>query len=175
MYLINFLNQLIGVSTAVGALSTLILVIVGLFQLRSIRKTSNADFIHRLRDDFFTDKARYFIELIDKKLITFSIKSNEPKFLKIDEINSEPYDEISVYEIDDFILGPLEDVATYEYEGIIKLGMIYSIFSWYIEIVWKNESIQEYIKWQRKQKNCEDINLGLERLYNKCIRYKKYC
>ena len=54
-----------------GALGTLLVVFVAWWQLSIISGTSRADFIHRLKNDFFTKGTRILIHLIENKYIHY--------------------------------------------------------------------------------------------------------
>lgn len=54
-----------------GALGTLLIVIVAWWQLSIISGTSRADFIHKLKNDFFTKETRILIQLIERDYISY--------------------------------------------------------------------------------------------------------
>jgi hypothetical protein len=57
--------------TMITRLATVLLIVVAWIQLGSIGKTSQADFIFRLKGEFFTEKARRLIFLIDYEKLKF--------------------------------------------------------------------------------------------------------
>ena len=77
----------------------------------------------------------------------------------------------STYEIDDLILGPLEDLGSLEAakEKLVSFDLIYDFFSWYICRIWGNEEIQRYVRDARSErKGAEDLYTRLESLAERC-------
>src|ERR1017187_7444175 len=56
---------------AATAVITIILVLVAWVQLRDLARTSRADFIFRLKNDFFTAEARRLLFLVEEDLLRF--------------------------------------------------------------------------------------------------------
>ena len=113
------------VGALIGSIVTAALVILGMRQLNGIAGTASADFVLRKSDQFFKEDTRLLLHLIDSDYLTFekNSKFNESYFL-VDEARieqSDLHDELkrrllrrhafSAYEIDDLLLGPLEDLA----------------------------------------------------------------
>ncbi len=76
----------------------------------------------------------------------------------------------STADVDDFLLGPLEDMAVLEGD-VLSFDMIYDSFSWYILRSWENEEIQKYFtNARRERKGGSDLYEGLQRVAAKCAQ-----
>jgi hypothetical protein len=138
---------------------------VAWIQLRAIRKTDSADFVHRLDRDFFTPEVAKFIQWLERNEFRFVEQGDDSYFL-------DPFDKkVDIYEVDFHLLNPLENLATLAEDGLVKLDLVYSFFDWYVEVVWENSAISNYVTWLRKQKNSWDCFTNLEALYNRCRAY----
>jgi len=136
-----------AVWTAVLCFVTLSLVGVAWYQLSSIKKTTRADYLKRLNDSFFTQDTRNLLVLLFNSAIEFSILPirNTEGTNDIDEL---PYFEIdksvlkqlkeaglillpewrkgfNAFEIDDLLLGPLDDVGRFERHGLLDIRTAY--------------------------------------------------
>ncbi|SRR5258708_4760797 len=158
---------------AATALLTGLLVWVAWEQLGNLAESSTSDFLFRLKSDFFTERARKLVFLIDEDLLRFE-DAKIPYFSIPDFDNpelrprlrelgiNEPT--VSTYLLDDIILGPLEDVAFYLSEERITKKQVYEVFSYYICICAENPAIQDYKKACRKRAENSDIYAGLDHL-----------
>ncbi len=166
--------------------STLGLLVVAWWQLAKINKKTSSDFIHRLKNDFFSDQGRLIVSLIDNKCLEYHESENDhlPYFkIKINcitdiEIRNEIERKLEVlkmnkniidsYDMDDLILGHIEDLGMFNKYNIIDIDMIYDLFSWYIERCKENEEIGKYIDSLRA-KYGQDIYEDTDYIYNKCL------
>lgn len=182
-----------AVWTALLAIVTVFLLCVAWVQLSSIKETAKADFLKRLNDSFFTENTRNLIVLLSNSAIDFKILPiKDISGFKIDEL---PYLEIrdsvlkqlmdkgvislpewrkgyNAFEIDDFLLGPLDDVGRYEMEGLLDIVTTYKTFSYYVqEVVAENKAIRGYLKdsIDEDTANYDD----LEYLYKEFVSYEK--
>ena len=163
----------------VGAFLTLLLAYVAWVQLGGLSKTASADFILRFKREFFQEPTRTLIHLIDSDWIEFAegekpedssfnistgkiAQSGLPTEIKDRLTGRKTY---SVYEVDDFLLGHLEDLGMLWQERILHIEMIHEMFSWYLETVWENCEIQKYVKTQPS-----GVYMNAKRLYEKCRR-----
>jgi hypothetical protein len=176
------------VGAVLGAIFTLILVFVAWAELGSISKTSSADFIHRLKEDFFTEKTRTLIHLIHRGYIKFVEEYKGGERIYFFNINEEKIkssglpDEIivrltkekvySTYEMDDLVLGHFEDVGFLEKKGLVDIEMVENQFSWYIGVVFENPEIQAYLKSQTEYIS-SDIYENFKYIYIKCKAFGK--
>jgi hypothetical protein len=126
---------------------------------RGPKRTSRADFIHRLSADFFKDRAREILRSLDRKDLQFDPGTG--KFTA----GSEEFD---AYDLDDLVLGPLESVALLEERGIVDASMVADFFGWYVVMIWENPVVQEYLEWQVKQPEGWEVYAALAQLYRKC-------
>ncbi|MEN3038818.1 MAG: hypothetical protein ABDI07_06665 [Candidatus Kryptonium sp.] len=169
----------------ITAIITTLLIAITLLQLINMQNTSSADFIHRLKKDFFeNENTQHLIALIDNHLLKFSVSSsNDIAYFTIwDEKIKYLPDDIkeyfikkklySLYEIDDYLLGHFEDIGLFEKKGVLDIEMVYEEFDWYIELVYENEEIQKYITYLReKEEKLVDVYDNFEYIYKKCKSY----
>ena len=171
-----------------AAIFAAFLVWVAWEELSKLGKTSSADFIHKLDNDFFTRETRTLVSLIDCKVLEFKkpIDKQSPNGggESSDGIESQPYFEVdqskldktnlpeklkqrlgrrkyySAWEVDDLLLGLFENIGMLERRGIVDFQMVYDVFSWYLEKAWENNHIKEYIRYQRKLEKAAHIDLA---------------
>ncbi|MGH7093198.1 MAG: hypothetical protein ACREFB_06665, partial [Stellaceae bacterium] len=165
----------------ITAIATLALIWLGIKQLQGLANTANADFVLRRADKFFQSETRVLLHLIEDNYLLFKEKTPlRNSYFLLDEQKIKCLHEdiknkflkkrvYSTYEIDDLILGPLEDIATLEEKNRISFDLIYDFFSWYISRVWENSEIQRYVHAARKEREGGgDIYEGLEKLAKRC-------
>jgi hypothetical protein len=161
----------------VTALATIVLICVAYWQLRSLARTSRSDFVYRLKSDFFTDEARRLICLAEHDMLKFHDAGKIPYFEivgqgavgvadRLKELGVEGKT-VSVYLVDDKLLGPLEDIGVLEKLGLVSLEEVYEVFVTYIEICVESAGLKEYLAWSRKDPDDEDVYDNLNRLYKK--------
>ncbi len=171
----------------ITAVVTLILIFVGLQQVHQLANISNADFMLRRADNFFQPETRKLIQLIEDAYLRFEERNpfrdsyfvpDEAKItssglhndLKQNLLAKRAY---STYEIDDLVLGPLEDLGALEADrrGLISFDLIYDFFSWYICRIWENEEIKRYVNGARKERRgAVDLYCRLQSLAERCIQ-----
>lgn len=144
---------------ALTGIFTALLALIAYYQLRSLAKTSKADFIHKFKHDFFTSDTRKLFMKVDLGQIKF-IENGKPPYFK-DTTNQE---HITTYEIDDLLLGHLEDLGTFEKNGVIDIDMLYELFDYYISKSWKNEEIKNYMEYSGDK----EIYCNFTYIYKKC-------
>ncbi len=168
------------------AILTGILAGVAYWQLKSFNKTTRADFINRFTNEFFNKSTQEIIVLFDYSALKFRVsevdygedisKKEWPYFL-IDRNISNQFktkianekEKYTAFELDDDLLGYFDDLGTYEKKGILDISLVYDVFSFYIELVWENEEIQKYIKWQQDDdEDFGDMFENFEYIYKKC-------
>jgi len=176
---------------ALTAILTAILAGVAYWQLRRFNKTTRADFINRFTKDFFNKSTQEIIILLDYSALKFKVSEIEygediPKrewtYFLIDKNITGQFkpkmanekDKYTAFEFDDDLLGHFDDLGTFEKEGILNISLIYDVFSYYIELVWENEEIQKYIKWQQDDnEDFGDMFENFEYIYKKCDSFGK--
>jgi hypothetical protein len=152
----------------ITAVVTLVLIFIGLQQVHQLANISNADFMLRRADKFFQPETRKLIQLIEDAYLRFEERNPfRDSYFVPDEVkitNSGLHNDLkqsllagraySTYEIDDLILGPLEDLGALEADkrGLISFDLIYDFFSWYICRIWENEEIKRYVNGARKER-----------------------
>jgi uncharacterized membrane protein len=154
-----------------GVFITAIVALIAYWQLSSIARTTSADFIHRLKNDFFVEPTRTLIDhIIDDRLLfreisdrnpiddasmspsnpkmgyfevnETTILTNFPEMLKKKLTEKRYYLEV---EVDDLLLGHFEDIGLFEEKGLIDTEMAYQEFSDCVLETFKNEAIKKYI------------------------------
>lgn len=150
-----------------SAIATIVLVIVAWVQLRAIRETSRADFIHRLNGDFFNPTTRGMLQVLLDQQPRFDANGGFPRFIEGRRVL------FNAYELDDLLLGPLEAVGIFEQLGAVEIKAVYDVFGYYINLVWEHAEIQHYISWQRSQPDGWDIYERLETLYQKLKIFRR--
>jgi hypothetical protein len=146
--------------------ATVLLVAVAWVQLASLRATSRADFVHKLNGDFFNPQMRKIVQLLQDHTAVFDDNGGKPRYI---EDGTELF---SCYELDDQLLGPLENVGIFECIGAVELSSVYDVFGYYILMVWEHVEIQRYIEWQRKQPYSWDVYERLEMLHQRCEAFR---
>lgn len=157
-------------------------------ELSKLSKTSSADFIHRLDNDFFTPETRTLVNLIVCGALEFCPngegepyfkvvpseldKTNLPKELK-QPLSKRKY--YSALEVDDSLLGLFENVGMLERRGIVDFQMVYDVFSWYLREAWKNDHIKKYIRYERSGEETAPIDTLIyyhfQYIAIKCVEY----
>jgi hypothetical protein len=166
----------------VTGVATVLLIAVAWIQLGSIGKTSQADFIFRLKGEFFTEKARRLIFLIDYEKLRFI--RDEPHHFEVEIPADEEYRPlietlgikekiISPYVVDDDLLGPLEDVASLLKRKAIGKKEVYEVFYTYVKACGESEAILDYIRFQRETPGDEDVYDGFLWLHKELKDYVK--
>lgn len=194
----QFYSGLLGniLATAFAAF----LVWVAWEQWSKLSQTSSAEFIHKLTEDFFTPETRTLMSLIECKALIFEGSKVIPDdeitndgitesqcYFKVDcEILKKSHlpDEIidnltkrkfySAWEIDDFLLSPLEDVGTLEEKRIVDFHMVYSGFSYYLEKILYYQHIAQYINSMRVE-NTENNGRTQSCIYGSAQYIAKKC
>ena len=179
----ELLSGLLG--SLCGSLVALIAILFAIEQLDAINKTASADFLMKLKNDFFTKEARILINLLDLDCIKF-VKNDDltDSFFEVDEskINNSKLPtehkkdllakkHYTLYEIDDFLLGHFEDVGILVNKGIIDVDVAYEEFFWYASTAWENCEINKYIREQRK--DGLDTYDKFEEIYKEFETYRK--
>lgn len=107
----------------IGSILTLLLAYVAWVQLSRISETASADFILRLKKDFFQEETRTLIHLFDSDFLKYTERGKEaffqveeariagsglPQDLKERLLKKKVY---SAYDVDDLLLGHFEDLG----------------------------------------------------------------
>jgi hypothetical protein len=149
------------------AVATLLLAWIAFKQLGGLADTSRADFVFRLKSEFFNEKSRRLIFLIEEDLLEF-VPEGESGYFLIKGYSSEDTrarishlgfegPKISSQEIDDLILGILEDVGLFQRKGVIDLEDVYVIFDTYVMDCLDSQAIEEYLKFSREGGENRDV------------------
>lgn len=167
-----------------GALVTILLVWVAWEQLSAVSRTTSADFVLRLKRDFFSPETRTLVSLVANRWVRFvevDASGNEADIpylaVQLGAIrNARLPDDVkarlshpatyTAFEVDDLLLGPLDDVATLWEAGTLQTEQIRDVFGWYIELAWDTPEIKAYIDHQQREEDPE-IYAALGRLREK--------
>jgi hypothetical protein len=150
----------VGAVVAVGALY------VAWTELGAARKTASADFIHRLKDDFFTEEATRIVQSVSEKRLTFIVDTVSPYFLL------DGKDRLSMFDMDRHVMLPLENLGALAIGKLIDIKLAYEFFAWHVCLVWKDEAIQKYVAWTRDDPKDNDYFYSLEDLAGKFSAYE---
>ena len=168
---------LTSISAFCGALFTLAIAIIALVQLRKTNNIAAADFYHRFKIDFFTEKERLLIGLISIKGLIFDEKKacfivDNKKILSLTEDMRNQAKEakgFSQEEVDDFLLGHFEDLGLFFEMKIIPKKFVVEGFRHYIKTVYEDEQIKKYIQWCH-EKHGDGIYSKLKALYEELTK-----
>jgi hypothetical protein len=141
----------------------------GLFQLRSIQRTSRADFTKRFIDSFFVEDSRTLFTLLLNSALEFAVRQIE---VGGDEIDTLPYlgikkdiaDQLtgivplnpdktgySAFEVDDFLLGHFEDVGWYVRRKLMDLRAADQSFGYYVIATVEHSEMRKFLDHQRSK------------------------
>jgi hypothetical protein len=162
------------------SLWTAVLAIIAYVELSSIKKTARADYLKRLNDSFFTEETRNLLVLLFNSAIEFSVLTIKNKEGTAD-IDKLPYFRIdesvlkqlkdnglislpewrkgyNAFEIDDLLLGPLDDVGRFKKNGLLDIDAAYDTFGFYVcELVGENKAVKAYLKNKDSKGNYDDL------------------
>ncbi|MEI7749767.1 MAG: hypothetical protein WCJ25_02085 [Candidatus Moraniibacteriota bacterium] len=176
----DFLAFIFEDATANGTISrsavwTSILVAVAYLQFRKANHISSADFIHRLKNDFFSKETREIFFLFEKDYLRYDEESEIFEVVGIDDKTKAELGItrkfFTIYEVDDFILGDIYDLGLFEQKRIVDIDMVYEEFGYYIATVWENKAIRYYIKSQRQDPKHKDVYNKFDYIGLKCELY----
>ena len=159
----------------ITATATVFLAGSAYIQIKELNATAHQEFLHKLKEGFFTKNARDLITLIENDALIFTQKTKIKDFaifkIHISETLKE-YLKFSIdanrqyyttQEIDDFLLGHLEDAGLLLRRKFIKTKDADQQFEYYVSVVYENEEIKKYIDWARGDDS--DIYSNLQFLY----------
>jgi hypothetical protein len=170
------------------AIFTALILIVAWTQLRKMNKTSNAEFMLKLKTDLFNEKTSLLFSTIQIKCLKYitpkkggvsyfeieadrieDLKIKNEIIRKIKNLRDGSYIVDSV-ELDELLLGHIEDLGILYKKKILDIEMIYEEFFYNIEKCWENQDIKNYIKHVRQTEGW-DTYYELENIFNKCKAY----
>lgn len=158
-----------------SAVWTFVLVTVAYLQFQKANHISSADFIHRLKNDFFGKETRELFFLFEKDYLRYDEDNEVFEVVKIDEKTKAELGItrkfFTIYEVDDFILGDVYDLGLFEQKRIVDIDMVYEEFGYYVETIWENKAIRYYIDNQRKDPKHKDDYNKLDYIGLKCELY----
>ncbi len=171
----------IGFWTFGIVIATLALAAVAWYQLNDLKKTTNADFMLRFRNNFYSSDTRRLEILVDKKLITYVNDTSNVEYFQIDSVRLKKYQsvlakeqidsvegyKIDAYKVDDELLSHFDEMGYFEKDGILSIRLIYEFYGWDIKTCWENPEIKKYIEAERKAYGKETYS-NFESLYIKC-------
>jgi len=158
-----------------SAVWTFVLVLVAYLQFRKANHISSADFIHRLKNDFFGKETREIFFLFEKDFLRFDKENETFEVVGIDEQTKSELGIarkfFTIYEVDDFLLGDIYDLGLFEQKRIIDIDMVYEEFGYYVATIWENKAIRYYIEHQRKNPKHKDVYNKFDYIGLKCELY----
>lgn len=180
----------------ITTITTIFLWIVAYFELEEFNKTTKADFIKRFNTEFFSGRTRELVMLFDCNALDFQLsnidykESGPAKVFQYFTVNEEIVKQLplakkdkeaildkksySDFEIDDGLLGYIENIGYFEKKGLIDITDVYTSFGWYINVIWNNKEIKKYLEAERKtEKDGDDIYEDFNYIFKKCNSYGK--
>jgi hypothetical protein len=139
------------------------------YQLRSILRTSRADFTKRFIDSFFVEDSRTLFTLLLNSALEFAVRKIEVGGDEIDElpylrIKKEIADQLtgivpfnpdktgySAFEVDDFLLGHFEDVGWYVQQKLMNLKSADQSFGYYVIATVEHSEMGKFLDHQRSK------------------------
>jgi hypothetical protein len=186
--------DMVALWTIALVIATLLLWYVAREQLTGISRATKADFIKKFGNEFFNDTTRDIMMLLDYDALSYDEKYiryshlKSPKVFQYFKINQNIVDQFAIstdkrdsffkkgvysaFEIDDFLLGYLEDIGHFERHGLLNIKDVNNFFGWYLIKIWENAEVNKYVFMQR-QTDDEEIYQSAEYIYKKCISYNK--
>jgi len=161
---------------------TIMLWLVSKRQLGGINETNKADFAFRCMTNFFTLPARQLFMLIDYDLLLFKKDTLQDigdfAYFEIDQTKlksnpilssfiENPEKKYSAHDMDDILLGPLNDIGTFNKKGLMDMEIAEDFFRYYIVRICENPQIKAYRKWHKTQPEGENTYSGLDAIYKK--------
>ena len=132
--------------TIAYCLITAFILIIAYRQLKSFNRTDNALFLHNLYTKFFTKPTIKLITIIHADCIEFDVNENNPIFkVLIPKLNGiyphrkrELKGYYTTYEIDHFLLNPLDSVGSHVQNNVIELSSAHQDFRMFVTVVLNN-------------------------------------
>jgi hypothetical protein len=152
----------------VTAFATVGLLAVGWYQLKKFNKTTRADFAHRLNKDLLggdlatLKRIHEILKCLDSGQVIFKKEKDRTAYFYLMGSDVSCF---SSYELNDLILGPLENVASFEKRKAIDVSLAYDVSSSYLFKILRYEVVKEYIDWLREEDL--DIYVGLTEMHEK--------
>jgi hypothetical protein len=159
----------------VTAVATVFLVFFAVLPLREIAKTRRTELVRHLREDFLTFRIKAIMFLINHNLIDYEQDADTTPFFSFARISNDPAQSriqetlgdtvvLSIFEIDDDILNPLEEVAVLAFARSITFEDVYALFGNFMQSVVQNEAIQRHIRDMRRNSGTANAYRNLERI-----------
>ena len=161
------------------AITTIALAAVAYRQLSDLAATSRSDFLYKLKKDFFTERARRLVFLVENGLLEF--RDESIPFFKVvtggDALIQSRLEElgitdesVSAYLVDDVLLGPLEDVGLLLRTDSVSMAEAYEQFDSYAQMCFDDTAMRSYLESAREGEGNEDVYDGIQFLYQKLQR-----
>jgi hypothetical protein len=138
----------------VTALASIAVVIVAAVPLRSLANSRKTEVARRLREDFWTPRVRAMMFLVNHGLLeyeagplplfSFARISGDPAEIWIKQTLGDRT-VLSIFEIDDELLNPLQEVATLAFVGAFSSNDVYGLFGNAMKSINEDEEIQKHI------------------------------
>jgi hypothetical protein len=167
------------VLTSVYCLLTLLILVIGSRQLKSFRRSNNAQFLHNLFIALFNEKTVDLITIIHSDSIRFDINNNYPVFRvdikKLSTVFPErkwhEKEYYTTYEMDLFLLNTLDSVGSHVTNKVIDFESAHQYFSWYLSVVCNNGAIKNYLKWIKEYEKTEFVFIRMSNLH---LQFEEY-
>jgi hypothetical protein len=161
------MNWVTEISAIVTAVATIFLAIFAKRELGKISSNAEAEFLYKFKTDFFTKNEQELIEAIDGNQLIYDESSG------VFTLKNDKAVKLNTYQVDDVLLGHLEDIGQFERLGFLSIDVVYDMFSWYIERTFQNPEIKKYIDLERNAEDGEDIYQDFQSIFKKVKSYGK--
>jgi hypothetical protein len=163
------------------AVATASLVFVAVLPLRDLAKTRRTELVRRLRDDFLTARIKAIMFLINHNFLEYVEHAGATPFFSFARIGGDPSRNLirealgdtvvlSIFEVDDDLLNPLEEVAVLAFTKSITFEDVYALFGSFMKSTVENEAIQNHIHDMRRNQGAMNAFMNLERIVPKLNR-----
>lgn len=174
--------------------ATFILLTFTLLQVRQVSRTTKGEVLQKFSENFFKPETRELLMLFEYGLIKFKenninvdtvmgLPQNFGCFVRANSypptLNSFLLDTtktiFSSYEIDDYVLGHLENLGMYLKMEMVDIEEIYLNYGWYIMLFWEDPEMEKYILWCKKiyKGSASAHYVYSEYLYRQIKRFEK--
>lgn len=145
-------------ATLVYLCLTVGIAIIAVRELSHLQSASRADFFLRLTREFFTKEAQRITELCASDCLKYvSAEKTKDSYFVVDREKVASTSKIeattnrltenplySCFEIDDAVMGPLDDVRRLREDGVLDMDTVDEVFGYYFLAIWDNSEIERY-------------------------------
>jgi|SRR6185312_12068947 len=166
--------------TMMSTLLTVTVIGSAYLEIKDANKTNAAEFIHKIKNDFFTETNINLLTYLDEDVLMLDT-TNDNAWFNIDTVKYKrlhKYFNISHITLHypsnqvDELLQNFEDIGLYEKKGLVSLDYIHEGYDAYIKSTWENKQINNYIMWLRSDTLGRSDYTNFEYIYRKLLHKK---